>query len=225
MPLPGEQSRKNQKQLILATKPQNHVLSPQIGPAVCSPGQGGEPTAAARGAWPCPTAAGLGAGRHPPPSGPPGELLGQSWVPPPGKGPGFLPARTRCCPGEILPAARQQFPQYLEDAERAVQRARRDSPWQPSHPTAARRRSAPSARRQQPNTISDGTTRAEPNASNHSNPTRGGIFIFAPSRKRNTPLPPNPGLQKYGVPLARSTSLTINVCTSKNKGHSWKGQT
>lgn len=61
-----EQSRRNQKQLILATKPQNHVLSPQIGLAVCLPGQGGESMAAAQGAWLCPTTAGLGAGRDPP---------------------------------------------------------------------------------------------------------------------------------------------------------------
>ena len=54
----GEQSRKNQRQLLSAAKPPNHVPSPQPGPAVCWPGQGAEPTAAVQGARPCPPSSG-----------------------------------------------------------------------------------------------------------------------------------------------------------------------
>ena len=117
--------------------------------------------------------------RPPHPSEHRASSLGKAGSHRPGRDQGFCPLRRGAAakPQEILPPARQQFPRHLEDAKWAVQQVRRDSAWQPSHPIAARRQPAPSARWQQPNAISHGTTRAEPNASGHSNPM-GGLFLL-----------------------------------------------
>lgn len=191
------------------------MLSPQIGPAVCSPSPGGEHTAAAGGPGCAPPLLGWALAETPPALRAQGELLGQSQLLLPGKDGGFLPARMHCCsPRKSSSPRGSNFPSTWE-----MRRARRDSPRTPSLLVGGQRRAL------------DGGSptpflmaQPEQNRMQAAAATQQRVcFYFAPSS--NAPFPPNPSLQVYSCRLARRLPLIINVCACKNKGHSQKGQT